>query len=153
LGGCPVPQLLCSFQILLHQHGGSRTVADEVFQPTTESAYYDNGAAIPPDSNLLSVLPPTEVIINLCDTDDEYIIPNKPPAPQFFFDLLALGDVDDRQQKISDSSHYTVPDFLDYDRTYMSLRVPKRKKTNPSIDFNVKKPVYTYKHIPIYECD
>jgi hypothetical protein len=48
---------------------------------------------------------------------------------------------------------YLAPDFLDYDRAYMASRIPKRRKTNPSIDNNYWRPVIAFEYIPVYDHD
>jgi hypothetical protein len=105
-------------------------------------------------TRLSSIPPPSEEVINLCDSGDEAsTILNKSPAAPFSFDPLALDDYPRAQLHAKDSSHYMAPDFLDYDRSYMALCIPKRKNNNPSIDFNVKKPLIVFEHIPVYDCD
>jgi hypothetical protein len=109
----------------------------------------------PGGTSVLSSPPPSEVeTINLCDSgDDEPTAPNESHVPPFSFDPLALDDPPVAQRRTTDSSHYMAPEFLDYDRSYMARCIPKRVIKNPSIDFNVKKPVIPFEHIPVYDCD
>jgi hypothetical protein len=46
---------------------------------------------------------------------------------------------------------YLAPDFLDYDHVFMISRIPKRQKTNPSIDMNYRRPVIAFERIPVYD--
>jgi hypothetical protein len=46
---------------------------------------------------------------------------------------------------------YLAPDFLD--RAFMAARIPKRRKTNPSIDTNYCRPAIAFERIPIYDHD
>jgi hypothetical protein len=45
------------------------------------------------DTGFVSILPPSEVVINLCDSgDEECTAPNKSCVPLFSFNPLALDD-------------------------------------------------------------
>ena len=45
------------------------------------------------------------------------------------------------------------PVFLDFDQTYFTQTIPKRRRTNPSFDPNYCRPVLKWESIPMYDLD
>jgi hypothetical protein len=45
------------------------------------------------------------------------------------------------------------PAFLDFDQSYFTQTIPKRRRTNPSFDPNYCRPVFKWESIPMYDLD
>jgi hypothetical protein len=79
-------------------------------------------------------------------------MPFRPERSDLSFDPLLLPETT-KEKSTRMLNDYLAPDFLDYDRAFMSSRIPKRRKTNPSIDRNYRRPVIAFERIPVYDHD
>ena len=77
------------------------------------------------------------------------------PPDYYSFDPLASPDeVTDRSISVATQEEtLPPPDFLDYDQSYFQNRIPKRKRSNPSLDPNHKKPDMIWEYLPVYNLD